>query len=75
VRRVPIHMMARGQGYLAACGGMVSMAASITSGIVYAGYGARVYFVMAAMALVAAVIMWFARRSLAHQPHSTASGG
>ena len=39
VRHVPIHMMARGQGYLAACGGMVTMAASILSGMVYAGYG------------------------------------
>jgi PPP family 3-phenylpropionic acid transporter len=75
VRRVPIHMMARGQGYLAACGGMVSMAASITSGIVYAGYGAQVYYVMAALALVAALIMWLARGSLVHQPHSAASGG
>ena len=75
VRHVPIHMMARGQGYLAACGGMVTMAASILSGMVYAGYGARVYYVMAAMALVAAVIMWFARGLLAHQPHSAASGG
>ena len=75
VRHVPIHMMARGQGYLAACGGMVTMAASILSGVVYAGYGARVYYVMAAMALVAAVIMWLARGLLAHQPHSAASGG
>ena len=75
VRRVPIHMMARGQGYLAACGGMVSMAASILSGMVYAGYGAQVYYVMAAMALVAALIMWLARGLLVHQPHSAASGG
>ncbi len=35
----------------------------------------RVYYVMAAMALVAAIIMWLARGSLAHQPHSAASGG
>ena len=75
VRHVPIHIMARGQGYLAACGGMVTMAASILSGVVYAGYGARVYCVMAAMALVAAVIMWLARGLLAHQPHKAASGG
>ena len=32
VRHVPIHQMARGQGYLAACGGIVSMAASIAFG-------------------------------------------
>ena len=64
VRHVPIHMMARGQGYLAACGGIVTTAASILSGMVYAGYGARVYYVMAAMALVAAVIMWLARGAI-----------
>jgi MFS transporter, PPP family, 3-phenylpropionic acid transporter len=61
VRHVPIHVMARGQGYLAACGGIVSMTASILSGIVYARYGAGVYYMMAAMALVAASVMWFAR--------------
>ena len=64
VRRVPIHMMARGQGYLAACGGIVTSAASILSGMFYAEYGQRVYYAMAAMALVAAVVMWFARGRL-----------
>jgi MFS transporter, PPP family, 3-phenylpropionic acid transporter len=64
VRHVPIHMMARGQGYLAACGGIVTSAASIVSGMVYAGYGQRVYYAMAAMALVAAVVMWLARGRL-----------
>ena len=33
VRHVPVHMMARGQGYLAACGGIVTTAASILSGV------------------------------------------
>jgi PPP family 3-phenylpropionic acid transporter len=61
VRHVPGHVMARGQGYLAACGGIVSGTASVVSGLVYAGYGQRVYYVMAAMALVAAVVMWLAR--------------
>jgi PPP family 3-phenylpropionic acid transporter len=61
VRHVPIHLMARGQGYLAAGGGIVSMVASILSGMVYARYGAGVYYMMAAMALVAAAVMWFAR--------------
>ena len=75
VRHVPVHMMARGQGYLAACGGIVTTAASILSGVVYAGYGQRVYYIMAAMALVAAVVMWLARHRLAHQPHKAASGG
>jgi MFS transporter, PPP family, 3-phenylpropionic acid transporter len=75
VRHVPGHLMARGQGYLAACGGIVSGTASVVSGLVYAGYGQRVYYVMAAMALVAAIVMWLARDRLAHQPHSVASGG
>ena len=65
VRHVPGHMMARGQGYLAACGGIVSSTASIVSGVVYASYGQRVYYVMAAMALIAATVMWLARHRLA----------
>ena len=36
VRHVPGHVMARGQGYLAACGGIVASSASILSGAVYA---------------------------------------
>jgi PPP family 3-phenylpropionic acid transporter len=75
VRHVPVHVMARGQGYLAACGGIVTSVASILSGMVYAGYGQRVYYMMAAMALVAAIVMWCARKRLAHQPHKAASGG
>lgn len=75
VRHVPIHVMARGQGYLAACGGIVSMVASILSGMVYARYGAGVYYMMATMALVAAAVMWFARHKLSHQPQRAASGG
>ncbi|MGH6753343.1 MAG: MFS transporter, partial [Bradyrhizobium sp.] len=64
VRHVPGHVMARGQGYLAACGGIVSGTASVVSGLVYAGYGQRVYYVMAAMALMAAIVMWLARHRL-----------
>jgi PPP family 3-phenylpropionic acid transporter len=64
VRHVPGHLMARGQGYLAACGGIVSSAASVLSGLVYAGYGQRVYYVMAVMALIAAIVMWLARHRL-----------
>ena len=36
VRRVPGHVMARGQGYLAACGGIVTGSAAIVSGAIYA---------------------------------------
>jgi PPP family 3-phenylpropionic acid transporter len=43
--------------------------------VVYANYGQHVYYVMAAMALVAATVMWLARHRLARQPQSAASGG
>lgn len=75
VRHVPVHGMARGQGYFAACTGIVSSGASILSGVVYARYGQGVYYVMAAMALSGAVVMWRARHRLSDHPHSAASGG
>ena len=75
VRHVPGHVMVRGQGYLAACGGIVASSASILSGAVYARHGQGVYYVMAAMALSGAVVMWLARHRLADHPQSVASGG
>jgi PPP family 3-phenylpropionic acid transporter len=75
VRLVPVHVMARGQGYYAACAGIVTSSASILSGMVYAHYGQGVYYVMAAMALTGAVVMWSARHHLTDHPHSAASGG
>jgi MFS transporter, PPP family, 3-phenylpropionic acid transporter len=75
VRHVPGHVMARGQGYLAACSGIVSSSTSILSGAIYAGYGQGVYYVMAAMAGSGAAVMWLARHRLADHPQSAASGG
>jgi PPP family 3-phenylpropionic acid transporter len=75
VRYVPGHAMARGQGYFAACSGIVSGSTSILSGAIYAGYGQGVYYVMAAMALSGAVVIWLARHRLADHPQSAASGG
>ena len=75
VRHVPGHVMVRGQGYLAACGGIVASSASIVSGAVYARYGQGVYYVMAAMALSGAMVVWLARHRLADHPQSVASGG
>ena len=75
VRHVPGHAMVRGQGYLAACGGIVASSASILSGAVYARHGQGVYYVMAAMALSGAIVIWLARHRLADHPHSAASGG
>lgn len=75
VRQVPGDVMARGQGYLAACGGLVASAASMMSGVIYAYSGQRVYYLMAAMAFAGAAAMWLARHRLRPHPHSTASGG
>ncbi|HVX75797.1 MAG TPA: MFS transporter [Bradyrhizobium sp.] len=75
VHHVPGHVMARGQGYLAACSGMIYTAASILSGMVYARYGQGVYYLMAAMAFSGGAVMWLVRQRLALQPQSAASGG
>ena len=64
VHHVPIHVMARAQGYLAACTGIVTSSASISSGMIFARYGQGVYYVMAAMALTGGIIMWLARHRL-----------
>jgi PPP family 3-phenylpropionic acid transporter len=75
LRHVPHHVMARAQGYLTACTGIVTSLASVLSGAIYARHGQGVYYLMAAMALVSAIVMWLARRRLQHQPQSAASGG
>ena len=65
LRHVPVNVMARGQGYYAACSGIITSSASILSGAVYARHGQGVYYVMAAMALTGAAVMWAARRRIA----------
>ena len=65
VRHVPMPVVTRAQGYLAACGGIVASTASIVSGAIYARYGQGAYYAMAAMALSGAAVMWLARRRLA----------
>ena len=75
VQHVPPHVMARAQGYLTACTGIVTSLASVLSGAIYARHGQGVYYLMAAMALVSATVMWSSRRRLRHQPHSAGSGG
>jgi PPP family 3-phenylpropionic acid transporter len=75
VRQVPGHVMARGQGYYAACSGIVTSSTSIVSGVVYARHGQGVYYVMAAMALSGAVLMWSARHRLINHPQRAESGG
>jgi PPP family 3-phenylpropionic acid transporter len=75
VHQVPGHITARGQGYLAACSGIVSGSAYVLSGVVFARYGQNVYYVMAAIAACGGLVMWSARRRLADHPHSAGSGG
>jgi PPP family 3-phenylpropionic acid transporter len=75
VHHVPGHVMTRGQGYLAACSGIVASSTAILCGIVYARYGQGVYYVMAAMAASGAIVMWLARHRVGTQPQSAASGG
>ena len=75
VRHVPVPVVTRAQGYLAACGGIVASSASIVSGMIYARYGQGAYYAMAAMALLGAVTMWAARKHFAAHPQSEASGG
>ncbi|MGY3549505.1 PPP family 3-phenylpropionic acid transporter [Bradyrhizobium sp. USDA 4472] len=75
VQRVPSHQIARGQGYYAACSGLLSATTSIASGAIYARIGDGLYYVMAAMAAAGALVIWSARHRLAAQPQSEASGG
>jgi PPP family 3-phenylpropionic acid transporter len=73
--RVPGHIMARGQGYLVACTGIITSSASIACGALYGSYGQGVYYLMAVMAACGALIMWFARHLLDARPENAAPGG
>ncbi|KWV59535.1 3-phenylpropionic acid transporter [Bradyrhizobium macuxiense] len=66
VHHVPVHVMARGQGYLTACGGIVASTTSIVSGMVYARYGLGVYDMMAAMGAAGGLVMWLSRKRFTH---------
>lgn len=71
VRHVPADSMARAQGYLAACSGIISSIAAILSGAVYSRYGQSVYYGMAGMALAGTVTMWLTRLRAADYPHNS----
>jgi len=49
--------------------------ASIICGAIYERYGQHVYYLMAAMAATAALIMWFSRHRLDALPRNAGSGG
>src|SRR6185437_4542262 len=75
VRHVPVPVITRAQGYLAAAAGIVSSSASIVSGMIYARYGQGVYYPMALMAFAGVAVIWLARKYLEAHPQSEASGG
>jgi PPP family 3-phenylpropionic acid transporter len=75
LNHVPGHMMARGQGYLTACGGIVAGLASVASGTIYEIWGQGIYYLMAVMAALGGLIIWLTRERLSRQPHKPASGG
>jgi PPP family 3-phenylpropionic acid transporter len=75
VQHVPAHIAARGQGFLAACSGIVTGSVYIATGAVFARYGQNVYYVMAAIAACGGLVMWSARHRLMHHPQSAVSGG
>ncbi|KRR17760.1 3-phenylpropionic acid transporter [Bradyrhizobium lablabi] len=75
LRHVPGHVMARAQGYLTACGGIVAGLASVASGTIYEMWGQGIYYGMAVMAALGGLVIWLARDRLSHQPHKAASGG
>jgi PPP family 3-phenylpropionic acid transporter len=62
LQHVPQHVMARAQGYITACTGLVMSSAAVLSGAVYARYGDGVYYVMAALGLGGACVMWLGRQ-------------
>jgi len=70
VHHVPGHVMARAQGYLAACSGIVASIAYAASGAIYTHYGQGIYYVMAAMAAAGGLVIWLARDAVAFSSES-----
>ncbi len=82
LHHVPPHVMARAQGYVTACTGLVMSSMAVLSGAIYARYGEGVYYVMAVLGLAGATVIWLGRHRAAQpprvaddQPQSAASGG
>ena len=75
VQQVPGHIAARGQGYLAACSGIVTSIVYLLTGQIFARYGQGVYYAMAALAACGGLVMWSARHRLTGHPHNSGAGG
>ena len=67
LHHVPQHVMARAQGYVTACTGLVMSSMAVLSGAIYARYGEGVYYVMAALGLAGVCVIWCARHRLAQK--------
>ena len=64
LHHVPQHVMARAQGYVTACTGLVMSSMAVLSGAIYARYGEGVYYVMAALGAGGACVIWLGRKTL-----------
>ena len=62
LHHVPQQVMARAQGYVTACTGLVTSAMALLSGAIYARYGEGVYYVMAGLGLAGACVIWLGRK-------------
>lgn len=64
LHHVPPHVMARAQGYVTACTGLVMSSMAVLSGAIYARYGEGVYYVMAGLGGAGACVIWCGRKTL-----------
>ncbi|WP_398479671.1 MFS transporter [Tardiphaga sp.] len=69
LHHVPQHVMARAQGYVTACTGLVMSSMAVLSGAIYARYGEGVYYVMAALGLAGAGVIWLGRKPVSEKLH------
>jgi len=67
LHHVPQHVMARAQGYVTACTGLVMSSMAVLSGAIYARYGEGVYYVMAALGAAGACVIWLGRKRVAQK--------
>ncbi|QUS41012.1 MFS transporter [Tardiphaga alba] len=69
LQHVPPHVMARAQGYVTACTGLVMSSMAVLSGAIYARYGEGVYYVMAVLGAAGACVIWFGRKRVSEKLH------
>lgn len=72
LHHVPQHVMARAQGYVTACTGLVMSSMAVLSGAIYARYGEGVYYVMAALGAGGVFVIWLGRKRVSEKLHEVA---